>query len=63
VKLTLISANIGDIRKICALGADYAGTQSSLIWSICANPAVDAAARTLHIGCSTQFGERDQRGE
>lgn len=39
------------------LGADYAAIQSPVVWKICANPAVDAAARTFHADYTARFGE------
>jgi transaldolase len=39
------------------LGADYAAIQSPVVWKICANPAVDAAARSFHADYTARFGE------
>jgi len=44
------------------LGADYAAIQSPIVWKICANPAVEAAARAFHIDYSTRFDEHDPGG-
>jgi len=44
------------------LGADYAAIQSPVVWKICANPAVEAAARAFHIDYSTRFDEHDPGG-
>ena len=41
------------------LGAHYAAIQSPLIWKICANPAVDAAARSFHADYVARFGEAE----
>ncbi len=38
------------------LGADYAAIQSPVVWKICANPAVDAAARSFHTDYAARFG-------
>jgi len=32
------------------------------VWKICANPAVEAAARAFHIDYSTRFDEHDPGG-
>jgi len=37
------------------LGADYAAVQSPVIWKICANPAVEAAARAFSDEYATRF--------
>ena len=39
------------------LGADYAAVQSGVVWKLCANPAVEAAAQAFHNDYSTQFGQ------
>lgn len=39
------------------LGADYAAVQSSVIWKICANPAVEAAAKAFHADYEARFGK------
>lgn len=38
------------------LGADYAAVQSGVIWKICGNPAVEAAAQAFHDDYSVRFG-------
>jgi transaldolase len=39
------------------LGADYAAVQSSVIWKICSNPAVEAAAQAFADDYRRRFGE------
>jgi transaldolase len=43
------------------LGADYAAIQSPVVWKICANPAVDAAAQTFHADYAARFGASEER--
>jgi transaldolase len=38
------------------LGADYAAVQSGVIWKLCANPAVEAAAQAFHDDYVARFG-------
>ncbi len=38
------------------LGADYAAVQSSVVWKICANPAVEEAAQAFSKEYRTRFG-------
>lgn len=38
------------------LGADYAAVQSGVVWKLCGNPAVEAAAQAFHDDYAARFG-------
>lgn len=42
------------------LGADYAAIQSPVVWKICGNPDVDAAAQAFHADYTARFGASEE---
>jgi len=46
-----------DLMIAWRLGADYAAIESPVVWKICANPVVDATARSFHADYVAAFGE------
>lgn len=47
-----------ELSLAAKVGAHYAAVQSSVIWKICANPAVEAAAQSFSEDYVTRFGPR-----
>jgi len=45
------------------LGADFTAIQSPVVWKICTNPAVEAAAQAFHADYSARFGDDERNGE